>query len=143
MRIYLSIFYLQYHNLWLCISTQPYPTFLQQKRTVRTIKNAGYTDHTDPIFKELKLLKINDIYNFQLGCHMYHARARGEYATQTNYQTRDSNRALPVRHRTTTTQHAVSYKGPTFWSSLPPDIRSINNFKRFRKSLKEHLLGKY
>ena len=74
---------------------------------------------------------------------MYHARARGEYATQTNYQTRDTNRALSVRHRITTTQHAISYTGPAFWNSLPPNIRSINNFKRFRKSLKEHLLDKY
>ena len=137
--------YLSYNTIiWgSAYQTNLAPLFLQQKRTVRTIKNAGYRDHTDPLFKDLKLLKIKDIYNFQLGCHMYHARARGQYATQTNYQTRDTNRALSVRHRITTSQHAISYAGPAFWNSLPSDIRSINNFKRFRNSLKEHLLDKY
>ena len=119
------------------------PLFLQQKRVVRTLVNAGFRDHTDPHFKDLKLLKIKDIYNFQLGCHMFHARARGEYATQTNYHTRGTNLARPTHHRLASTQHSISYAGPKFWSSLPPDLRSLNNFRRFKKSLREHLIDKY
>ena len=137
--------YLSYNTIiWGCAyQTNLTPLFLQQKRTIRTIANAGFRDHTDPLFKSLKILKVQDIYNFQLGCHMFHARDRGEYDTQTNYQTRGPNRALSAFRRTTTTQHAISFAGPKYWNSLPPDIRSINNYKRFRKSLKEHLLGKY
>ena len=125
-----------------------YPTHLlplitQQKRTIRTITNSAYRDHTGPLFRRLKLLKLKDIYYFHLGSYMFRARARGEYATQTNIQTRGINDALATRHRTTTTQHAVSYAGPKFWSSLPPHLRSINSYMRFRKSLKEHLLSQY
>ena len=119
------------------------PLIVQQKRTIRTIMGAGYIDHTDPLFRRLKLLKLQDIYYFHLGTYMFHARSRGEYATQTNINTRGTNNALPSRHRITITQHAVSCTGPKFWTSLPQHIRSINSFARFRKSLKEHLLNKY
>ena len=137
--------YLAYNTLiWgSAYPTNLTPLFLQQKRVVRTLVNAGFRDHTDPHFKALKLLKIKDIYNFQLGCHMYHARARGEYATQTNYQTRGTNRARPALHRLTTTQHSISYAGPIFWNSLPLDLRSLNSYRRFKKSLREHLIDKY
>ena len=139
--------YLSYNTL---IWGGTYPShlnalFIQQKRTIRTIANIGYRDHTDPHFKTLRLLKIQDIYHFQLGCHMFHARARGEYATQTNVCTRGStsNRALPAYHRYSGTLHAVSFAGPTFWNALPPNLRLINNFRRFKNSLREHLLDEY
>ena len=119
------------------------PLIIQQKRTIRTITNAGYRDHTNPLFRRLKLLKIQDIYHFHLGIYMFHARARGEYPTQTYIETRGSNDSRSRRHRLSTTQHAVSYAGPIFWNSLPPNLRSINSLFRFRKSLKEHLLSQY
>ena len=37
-----------------------------QKRAVRIIRKESRLSHTDPIFKELNLLKINDIYRLQL-----------------------------------------------------------------------------
>ena len=123
--------------------THLHPLIIQQKRTIRTIIGAGYLDHTDPLFRRLKLLKLQDIYYFHLGTYMFHARSRGEYPAPTNINTRGSNRALPTRHRITLTQHAVSCAGPNYWTSLPQNIRSINCYMRFRKSLKEHLLNKY
>ena len=70
---------------------------IQQKRTIRTIANAGFRDHTDPLFRRFKILKLQDIYHFQLGTYMFHARSRGEYPTP------NSN-----------TEHDVSYAGPKF-----------------------------
>ena len=121
------------------------PLITQHNRIIRTITNASYRDHTGPLFKRLNLLKLQDIYHFYLGVYMFRARSRGEYATQTNIQTRGStsNEARSEFHAYTTTQHAVSFKGPNFWRSLPPNIRSINRYTRFRKSLKEHLLSQY
>ena len=37
-----------------------------QKRPVRIIRKESRLSHTDPIFEELNLLKINDIYRLQL-----------------------------------------------------------------------------
>ena len=33
-----------------------------QKRVLRTITNSNYIAHTEPLFKELKLVKITDMY---------------------------------------------------------------------------------
>ena len=138
--------YLAY-NIIIWGSTYPthlQPLIIRQKRTIRTITGAGYRDHSNPLFQRLKLLKIQDIYHFHLGVHMFHAaRARGEYPTQSYIETRGSNDARSTYHRLSTTQHAVSYAGPAFWNRLPPNLRSINSLIRFRKSLKEHLLSQY
>ena len=138
--------YLSYNTIiWgSTFPTHLQPLILQQKRTIRTISNAGYIDHTEPLFKQHKLLKFQDIYNYQLGSYMYRARARGEYISRTDTRTRSSALDVqPSRHRISTTQHAVSYVAPKFWNTLPEDLRSIDNYKRFKKSLKEHLLDKY
>ena len=121
------------------------PLIIQQKRTIRTLTNAGYRDHTDPLFKRLKILKLEDIYYFHLGTYMFHAHTREEYAPQSYILTRGVSQGdiRSARHRLTTPQHSVSYFGPKFWNSLTPALRSITSYKRFRKSLKEHLLNQY
>ena len=50
------------------------PLVKMQKRAVRLIKSAQKLEHTDPIFKELKLLKIGEIYvySLQLTLFKYH-----------------------------------------------------------------------
>ena len=137
--------YLSYNTMiWgSAYETHLQPLLLQQKRTIRTIASAGFREHTNPLFKQYQLLKIHDIYNFQLGTYMFKARTRGEYATQTYYHTRRPNNALPVYHRLSSTVHAVSFAGPTFWNSLPSNLKSINSYNAFRKALKQFLLDKY
>ena len=124
-------------------TTHIQPLINQQKRAIRTIANAGFRDHTNPLFKQFKLLKLQDIHKFQLGTFMFHARQRGEYATQSRYQTRGLNRALSDYHRISTTQRAVSYTAPTFWNSLPEYLRCLNSYNVFRKSLKDFLVNQY
>ena len=36
--------------------------YLLQKRAIRNIEKAGYRAHTEPIFKSLNLIKVQDIY---------------------------------------------------------------------------------
>ena len=124
-------------------TTHIQPLINQQKRAIRTIANAGFRDHTNPLFKQFKLLKLQDIHKFQLGTFMFHARQRGEYATQSRYQTRGLNRVLSDYHRLSTTQRAVSYTAPTFWNSLPEYLRCLNSYNVFRKSLKNFLVNQY
>ena len=138
--------YLAYHTI-IWGGTYPVhlqPLIVQQKRTIRTIANAGFIDHTEPLFKQLKLLKVQDIYNFQLGTYMYRALGRGEFTAGADTRTRGSIYDVrPARRRLTTTKHAVSYAAPTFWNTLSDDLRSIGSYRRFKKDLKEYLLDKY
>ena len=77
---------------------------LLQKRVVRIINKEKFDAHTDPIFKELKILKLDDIYLFHLGKFMYLfqnnllPRPFGNLILRTNqvhtYNTRSSNQNL-------------------------------------------------
>ena len=44
---------------------------IQQKKTIRTIADANYLDHTTPLFHRFKLLKIKDIYSYFTAIYMF------------------------------------------------------------------------
>ena len=37
-----------------------------QKRAIRIINNAGYNNHTDPLFKNCEILKLSDMYQYHV-----------------------------------------------------------------------------
>ena len=65
--------YLIYCNhVWgLACKTHMNTLFLLQKRIIRIITGVNRRSHTDPIFKELKLLKCNDINTYLIGRLMH------------------------------------------------------------------------
>ena len=53
-----------------------YPTHLRclvllQKRIIRIISKKGFDAHTNPLFKSLMILKLEDIYSLHLGKFMF------------------------------------------------------------------------
>ena len=99
--------------------------FKLQKRAVRTITNSSYNAHTEPIFKSLNLLKIEDIYkattlkfcynycnnllpyylkNFDIlpGCEIHSYSTRGKYQVHTQ---KTKNKTIPKSHLDITCQH--------------------------------------
>ncbi len=56
--------YLSYGiTIWGSASSDVTPrTVILQKRAVRTIFNAYYNSHTDPLFKQSRILKLSDQY---------------------------------------------------------------------------------
>ena len=65
LAIYNSLILSHLHYGILCWGFQGHHLFKLQKRAVRTICKKKYNDHTDPLFKELKLLKVMDIFKTQ------------------------------------------------------------------------------
>ena len=47
------------------------PLFILQKKAIRQISNAAPRDHTSPLFKNLTLLKVNDIINVNIATFAY------------------------------------------------------------------------
>lgn len=45
--------------------------FKIQKKAVRIISNSAYLSHTDPLFKELEILKLNDLYTLNILKFLY------------------------------------------------------------------------
>jgi hypothetical protein len=46
-------------------------SIILQKRALRTINNAKYNSHTDPLFKSSNILKLNDLYEHQVILFMF------------------------------------------------------------------------
>ena len=114
-----------------------------QKRMIRLITNSEYLAHTDPLFHELKLLKLNDIYKFFTCAYMHEAVRNGLFATQHNINTRNSNLPQSEFRRLTQTQKSISYMGPKTWNNLPADLRQIDKLSTFKIKLKDYMIETY
>ena len=118
------------------------PLFLLQKKAIRIVNKTAYISHTNNLFYSNKILKLEDINKFRLGCYMFENNHE-TFARSHNYNTRNRTTLLPHFQRTTTTQHALNYEGPRLWNTLPLNIRTIQSKTIFKKCLKEYLVSVY
>ena len=123
-----------------------------QKRCIRVISNAPYNSHSSPLFKSLKILKLDDIYFLQLAKIMYRINNNtwiGEYdliKTQSvhEHQTRSStssNYHIP-RLKSNRTKNSISSVGPRIWLKVSKELKQLN-FNHFCILLKHKLLDMY
>ena len=119
------------------------PLVIIQKRIIRTIADADYLAHTSPLFYKLKLLKLYDLYRFQVVVDTRSKIDKGYYRTLHDRSTRNNQLACPKFHRLVRTQQSVTFNGPTFWNYLPENIRKIKSLTIFKKKLKNYYLNQY
>ena len=74
-----------------------------------------------------------------MGMYMY--INHGKYRCTHGLNTRNSKLGVPKFHRLTQTQHAISFKGPHIWNSIPEEIKNLKTIKKFK--LKDHLINFY
>ena len=120
------------------------------KKSLRTICNTAARSHTDPLFFKHKILKVKDIYSFQLGQFMYKYNNNSlpdifnsiflKNQSFHNYPTRQSNQFHLPRLRTLLAQNTFLYTGPKFWNSLDADIKNARSLSSFKYKLKFLLL---
>ena len=120
-----------------------YPLNIQHKRIIRLLSDAGYLDHTAPLFKKLKLLKLDDIYKLHILTHTYRAIKSGNYQTNHNLNTRYRHLATPTFQRLSRTQQSISFCGPVLWNSLPDTIKEIGTASLFKRHLKSYMISQY
>ena len=155
----LIYFSLAYPFLQYCISTWGgtsksllKPLFIKQKIIVRTILNKPYRSPSTPLFYNLKILKLEDIYKLQIGklMHKHHTEKivmtdnLTYLATIHNHNTRsqqNKNFYLPYV-RTNLGKTSFYFNGPKIWNNFPAIIRNSSKFI-FKNSLKEYLLQSY
>ena len=116
--------------------------FTLQKLAVRSICNVGKREHTHPLFKHLGILKLNDIYNHQVGKMMHKANREtqvGEHhMIQVNHihshNTRLSSKSnYYLNHNRTTLGHnSFSFKGPKLWQSVPENLKEQSKNEYFK-----------
>ena len=119
------------------------PLIIIQKRIVRTIADADYLAHTNPLFRKLNLLKLVDLYKFQAIVDTHTKILKGGYRIDHNVNTRNRNLSKPKFHGKERTKQSIATSGPNLWNALPPEIRSIESIPRFKRHLKTFFVSKY
>ena len=124
-----------------------------QKRAVRTIAKTHFHAHTDPIFKNLGILKFHDIHLLQLGLFMYSYQNRTlplkfncKFTLQRqihSYNTRNSHAFRLPFCRTNIKQFSVFYQGPKFYNSLTTEIVNSTSPASFKKAIKVFICNNY
>ena len=147
--------YLQYCNLVWSNTYQTIMSRLQtlQKRIIRAINKSRFPAHTNPIFKSLYLLKLEDIRKLQISQFMFSIRNKltpiGFQVMFTlnsqihRYNTRTSKSFHLPHIRTKLRQFSIKYQGPMILNSLDSDIKEAYTYSSFSKKLKSHLISKY
>ena len=117
-----------------------------QKKARRIISNADYLAHSSKLFLNLKLLKLDDIMQFQLGTFMYKLKYNKlpsliphMFITNENihsHNTRNKNGYLIPSVRTNCRKFTMSYAGPILWNSFPHQLRQLPSELLFLKKAK-------
>ena len=122
-----------------------------QKKIVRLMTFNSYLAHSEPIFKDLKILdiyKIND-YLISLFMFRYHySKNLPEVFTDyfvTNDQihqhnTRNKTQLHKSYKRTNCVKHTLSNKGVDVWNGLECHFKNITSRDTFKNTIKEHFL---
>lgn len=161
-RMALELYYaLIYPHFLYCINiwggTHKYilhQLYILQKRAVRIIATPRhYLAHTDPIFNNLNLLRLDDIYFFSISSYMYRVFLRDVPAAvleifdknthNHNHNTRQSTRYYINRPQCTLscTQKAFSYRGPTIYNALPEILKASVSLNSFKSKLRRYILN--
>ena len=128
-----------------------------QKRSVRTICKVYFTSHTEPRMKKVGILKLDDLYKQQCLVYVHscvHETAPWPIrklvqlernASQFNLRSSEQN---PLNIVTPITKSRISSQsfsanGPTFWNSLPTELKSIERQTTFKNKVKRTMLNDY
>ena len=136
-----------------CCKTKINSLFLLQKKAIRICTHSDYYSHTNPLFHQLKTLKINDIHSFQTALFMYKYTSNilpqifhniFKYnANVHSYPTRRSsdfhldNPKILLAHR------SIRHHGPDVWNALPLCIKQCKSLYSFKAHTKKLFLAQY
>jgi hypothetical protein len=117
-------------------------------------KTFDRTAHLSPLYKELKILKIDDLYNIAVSTYMYKlVSLKGPIQLREhmqsiqinhNYNTRGSRDYIqkPNYIKQLSTK-AILYKGPNIWNLLSIALKSSENENKLRRALKSSFIESY
>ena len=149
LSVYRSIIevYINYCNLLFGNASYTHLSSLviAQKKAIRIVANQPYRSHTNPIFLFLNLLKVADIYKYQLGIYMWKNEVNFEQNFRINlHNTRSGDHYVPSRQRLTRTfNQSIMYQAPNNWQDIPVTIINSPSLSSFKRNFKSHLISLY
>jgi hypothetical protein len=136
------------------------PLITKQKMAIRILSNKTYNAHTEPLFKSLEILPLNDLILLSklkfFHSYVYNTIPSAFRSTWlTSIEQRHIDGQLNLRYnlrnnddffipfvRTTFLSRFPLYNFPAIWNSLPSNLKEIPSKVTFIKSLKAHFLSK-
>jgi hypothetical protein len=130
--------------------------FKLQKRAIRTICNTRYNAHTGPLFKQLNILKITDIFNIQ--CLKFWYRYTNSmlpaYFSDMfthNYDvydisTRQRQNLRSINTRTKSARHVIRHYIPTIIHTFPSNLickATTHTITAFTYNIKQYIIDNY
>ena len=122
------------------------PLIKAQKRLIRLITNSDFLAHTEPLFKQLHILNIENLRKYHLAIYFYKNLEsllpilQGHH----HYETRNRNRPRPIRHSKTIFERSFMYQSPIVWNELldsgEPTLTNATSLSIFKKKLKLFLV---
>ena len=127
--------------------------YFTKKKAIRCINKLYYNAHTEPLFIRNKILKLDDLYKFELSKFMFDC-INGKLptpileffisnATIHAHHTRQRNVPHVTQTFGTISERAVTHKGPKTWTEIPQTIRLHQNKNIFSRLLKIDYITKY
>ena len=127
-----------------------------QKRAVRIITNNKYNAHTEPLFKDLHLLKITDIFDVQGMKFWYkfsnntlpnYFRSMFQYNSSLyETETRNHDRMHVFPTRTFAARNVLRHRLPELVDQFPADLirkAKTHSITAFSNHIKHHILESY
>jgi hypothetical protein len=124
-----------------------------QKTTMRIIANVKYNDHSSPLFKNLNILKLEDIYKLKVANYMYAFNKQILPSPLMNiilfnsnmheHNTRNKENPHINARRTIITSNSLRHKGPEIWYQISEIVKSKKTIESFIKNLKKHMITNY
>ena len=115
---------------------------LLQKRAIRICSGSTYLAHSNPIFKDLRVLKVADINLLQTALFMYKLNLNiipdkfQSLFTKNNqihtHHTRNANKYHLSNPKTSLAHNSIIHKGPDVWNSLPKYITQCTTLISFK-----------
>ena len=112
---------------------------VSQKKAIRVITHAQYNEHTNPLFCDLKILKLDDLYKLHVGKYMY--KTANDLLPKPlkplfspNYElhehnTRQSGNPHIRQWRTIKASNHIIHKGPEYWQSIATEIKTVQKYQ--------------
>ena len=129
-------------------------TIILQKRAIRTINKASYNSHTEPLFKQSNIMKVNDQYDYEVDLFMqgyitnnlptsFQNTYMHTYEVHERHQTRQSNQLYMKRCDSRFAKSLPLYSFPVTWNKWADCISYTGSRSKFKKQVKKYILSSY
>ena len=118
-----------------------------QKKIIRVISNSGFKDHTEPLFRELHIMKFEFLNHFLTGLFMFKVMnnllppiCQDLFIVNQSihhYDTRQKHNIHIFHYRVNTSLFSIRINGPRIWNELPTSLRELPALHVFKKKLRK------